>query len=212
MYAPVALCGSALTAPQAATLAAAGDLGATGVLVAFDDDVPGRRAAVRAYHLLSRHTAHLHAADLSPASDSPAPDTPDVPGRDPAQLLRDEGPAVLAAALTHRQHPLADLVVDAEIGRWSPWLDFAEGQIGALRAAADIVAAMRPSEVGPQVARIAVRLGLDHATVTSALIDALEQRMLPAAPARRTLPAAAARQPRSACQQSRQRAPELGVP
>ncbi len=183
-FAPVALCGSALTAHQVSALATAGNLSATGVIVAFDDDAPGRRAAVRAYHLLSPHAAHLSAVDLSAAPDSPCGDCPgrdsptsNSPGRDPAQILRDEGPAALVALLTRRLHPLADLVVDAQVGHWSPWLDFAEGQIGALRAAAGVVAAMRPPEVGRQVARLAARLDLDYGTVTAAVTDALERHI-----------------------------------
>ena len=51
-YAGIAPCGTALTARQATLLSRAGDLPRTGVLVAFDDDTAGQKAAVRAYHLL----------------------------------------------------------------------------------------------------------------------------------------------------------------
>ena len=75
--------------------------------------------------------------------------------------------------LGSRTQPLADLVIDAEVARWDRWLQYAEGQIHALRAAAPLIAAMPPPDVARQVARLADRLGLDHATVTEAVTDAL---------------------------------------
>ena len=85
-YAGVAPCGTALTAQQAAALGHAADLRATGVLVAFDADQAGQRAAVKAYHLLSPLTGAATAVIL------PA-------GQDPAQILADQGPAALARLL-----------------------------------------------------------------------------------------------------------------
>jgi DNA primase len=51
-YAGLAPCGTALTSRQAAALSRAADLRRTGILVAFDDDPAGRKAAVRAYAIL----------------------------------------------------------------------------------------------------------------------------------------------------------------
>jgi DNA primase catalytic core len=152
-YAPVSLCGTALTARQADLLRT----GHTEIIVAFDADRSGRRAAVSAYQLL--RSGQTTAVVLPP-------------GSDPAQVLDEHGPGVLAAMLSRRQ-PLADLVVDAEIDRWTRWLGFAEGRIGALRAAAAVVSAMPACDVGRQVGRLAERLGLDNATVTEAVTDAL---------------------------------------
>ena len=145
---------------QAAALAAAADLPATGVLVAFDADPAGQRAAVNAYQLLARSPTPCTAAKL------PA-------GQDPAQILADHGPAALARMLAGHTRPLADLVIDAEVDGWSRWLHYAEGQINALRAAAPLIAAMPPAHVARQVARLAHRLGLDYATVTEAVTAAL---------------------------------------
>ena len=161
-YAPVAPCGAALTAQQVTALSQACDLSEREVLVAFDADRAGRRAAIGAYDRLSRLGATTKAVTLPP-------------GRDPAQILRDHGPSILAAALAQRRHPLADLVVDAEADNWRRWLSYPEGQIGALRATARVVAAMPPADVGRQVGRLADRLGLDHATVTAAVTDALTE-------------------------------------
>jgi hypothetical protein len=93
--------------------------------------------------------------------------------RDPAQILADRGATGLVAVLAERVVPLADLVTDAELGRWSRWLDHAEGQLNALHATAAVIAALRPDHVSRQVARLADRLNLDHATVTDAVIAAV---------------------------------------
>jgi DNA primase len=159
-YAPVAPCGTALTARQAAALDQAAGLAETGVMVAFDADLAGRRAAVGAYHLLSQHTAKIDAVTF------PA-------GYDPAQVLHDYGPARLRDALASGRHPLADRVTDAEVSKWTRGLSSAEGQIGALRAIAPVIAAMPAPDVARQVGRLAAGLGLDHAIVTEAVTDAV---------------------------------------
>jgi DNA primase len=159
-YAGLAPCGAVLTARQARALDRAANLRTDGVLVAFDPDNAGRRAAARAYHLLTRLTDKT-AEVIFPA------------GQDPAQILRDQGPAALAATLDSRTRPLADLIIDAEVARWSRWLPHPEGQISALRAVAPLIAAMPPAHVARQVARAADRLGLDHPAVTEAVTGAL---------------------------------------
>jgi DNA primase len=159
-YAGVAPCGTALTVQHIATLDAVADLGTVGVTVAFDNDEPGRHAAVRAYHLLIRFTSEVEAVILPP-------------GQDPAQVLRDQGSETLATILGEHTRPLADLVVDAELDQWSRWLRHAEGQINALHAAAPLVAAMPAEHVARQVARLAERLDLSHTIVTGAITDAL---------------------------------------
>ena len=115
---------------------------AAGALVAFDPDAAGRRAAVRAYHLLSTFTHQTEVAEFAA-------------GQDPAQVFAGEGPAVLARILADCTRPLADVVIDNEIERWSRWTCYPEGQIHALRAAARLIAAMPPSHVGRQVSRLA---------------------------------------------------------
>jgi DNA primase catalytic core len=158
----VSPCGAVLTGQQATVLEAAADLRAAGVLVAFDPDQAGRLATISAYQLLSPLTSNTTAAILPP-------------GQDPAQILHDHGPAGLAGMLSRRTRPLADLVIDAEVDRWSQWLRHPEGQIKALRAAAPVIAAMPPAHVAHQVARLAAKLGLDHAIVTEAVTDALTE-------------------------------------
>jgi DNA primase len=105
-------------------------------------------------------------------------------GQDAAQVLQARSPDALAALLSQTR-PLADLVIDAQVDRWDRWLQYAEGQIRALRAAAPLIAAMPPKDVARQVARLAERLGLDHSIVTGAVTDALPDviaagKMMPA--------------------------------
>src|SRR5262249_20441003 len=154
----VAPCGTALTAEQMKTLSQVTDLGSAGVMVAFDSDAAGRRAAIRAYHLLIPYTHELSTMVL------PA-------GQDPAQVFTEPGPRALAGIATDT-HPLADLVTDAMVDKWGRWLEYPEGQINALRATAPVIAAMPVPHVARQVARLAHRLGLDHATVTEAVTRA----------------------------------------
>jgi DNA primase len=159
-FAGLAACGTALTAQHVSALAQLVDLRCRGVLVAFDADPAGLRAAVRAYHLLWRLTEQIDIVDL------PA-------GKDPAQILTEAGSAALTATLIRQAHPLADVLVDLEVGRWERWLQFAEGQVHALRAGAGLIAALPPSQVARQVVRLAARLNLDHAVVTEAVTGQL---------------------------------------
>jgi len=162
-FAGVAPCGTALTMRQLTALSQVADLSTVGILVAFDADPAGRRAAVRAYHLLCQFTDKVDTVSFQP-------------GQDPAQILASEGPTALAGMLATYTRPLADLVIDSEFDRWADWLRFAEGQVKALRATAGLIVAMPPSHVGRQVSRVAIRLGMAHATVTRAVTDALTER------------------------------------
>lgn len=161
-YAGLAPCGTALTTDQLQSLDEVAGLRETGVLIAFDPDGAGRRAAVKAYHLLSPLTQRAEAV-IFPE------------GRDPAQTLKDHGRSALADVLAGRVRPLADLAIEAKVAQWDRWLKYPEGQIHALRAAAPLIAALPPEQVGHQIARLARRLGLDYPTVTEAVTDALTE-------------------------------------
>jgi DNA primase len=64
-YAGLAPCGTALTTRQAEALGRAADLDRAGVLVAFDDDTAGRKAAIRAYEILRGISDRLQSVALS---------------------------------------------------------------------------------------------------------------------------------------------------
>lgn len=168
-FAGLSPCGTALTTRHLTALTRSADLRSAGVLVAFDNDPAGQQAATRAYHLLCPRTGNTDTVSLQP-------------GQDPARLHAVTGPQALHDTLANHTHPLADVVTDSELHRWEPWLKYAEGQVNALRAAAPIIAAMPPAHVGRQVARLAIRLGMTHATVTKAVTDALSQRDTPGGP------------------------------
>jgi DNA primase len=158
-YAGVSPCGTALTAAQVALLARTSDLRRAGVVVAFDADRAGRRAAVRAFHLLRGVTDHAVAAVL------PA-------GQDPAGFRREHGGRALARRLD-ASVPLADLVVDETVAPFERWLVFPDGKFAALHAAAPLIAGLPSGQVARQVARVAAQLGLCYAEVTDAVTGAL---------------------------------------
>jgi DNA primase catalytic core len=137
------LCGTALSGEQVAALARAVDLPERGVRVAFDADDAGRKAAIRAYSSLSGVTSNLVAVVL-----------PD--GRDPAERLQHDGALALRETLTSSLRPLAEIVVDARMNHWAHdgELRHAEQQLGALRAAAQVIATMPPQVAGVQASRI----------------------------------------------------------
>ena len=173
-YVGLAPCGTALTPAQVRLLhAAAGrhpagvpnpaspaGWGLPGVIVAFDADTAGRRAAVRAYGLLRDITRDLLTVPF------PA-------GADPAGYSREHGAAALAELLDSSPHPLADLVIDTRVAKFDRWLEFTDGKFSALHAAASLIAELPPHQVARQVARLADRLGLTYAEVTEAVLGAL---------------------------------------
>ncbi|WP_066946697.1 DNA primase [Microtetraspora fusca] len=157
----LALCGTALTADHVPVLTRSHDL--SHIVLAFDGDRAGRAAATRSYPLF-KGICTAEAVTLPT-------------GRDPAGILGEDGAEALAAILTERAVPLADLVVDAAIHPWQRSLDYAEGRIGALRSAGAAIAAMAPHDVARQIARVAQRLGFDHPIVTEAVTECLASHL-----------------------------------
>jgi DNA primase len=105
-----------------------------------------------------------------------APTTANLPeGQDPAAVAQQRGPAALRAALDTATTPLADLVVDERLARWTDRLRWVEGQLGAARDAAVLIATFPPDQIGRQVLRVANRLGLDPADLTRAVADAVSR-------------------------------------
>ena len=127
-HAGLAPCGTALTSKQAAALAQAADLDRSGILVAFDDDTAGRKAAVRAYDILRTVSGRLQSAVLS--------------GKDPAEILETEGPAALRAILRNQVQPLSSVVIDAHLAPWERRLQDPEGPLLAMRSTASVIAGL----------------------------------------------------------------------
>jgi DNA primase len=119
------------------------------VLVAFDNDPAGQRAAAAAYEL-------LRAAGITTAR---VPTLPD--GQDPAEVLATDGVDALVAALGRRR-PLADVAVDAVLtmagtgDEWTP-----QARISTLDAAARLIGQMPSEQRARQALRTARALELD---------------------------------------------------
>ena len=139
-YAGLAPCGTALTSRQAAALSRAADLRQTGILVAFDDDTAGRKAAVRAYDILRPISDRLQSATLS--------------GRDPAEILEAQGATALRAILQDHVQPLSAAVIDAHIDPWERRLRDTEGPLLAMRSVATVIASLLPAEAAGAIRQI----------------------------------------------------------
>jgi DNA primase catalytic core len=139
-YAGLAPCGTALTSRQAAALARVGHLERTGILVAFDDDAAGRKAAIRAYGTLRAVSDRLQSVVLS--------------GKDPAEVLETEGAAALRAILRGQVRPLSGVVIGAHLDQWERKLQDAAGPLLAMRSAAIIIADLLPIDTARTIRQI----------------------------------------------------------
>ena len=138
-FAGLAPCGTALTSRQAAALGSAADLRRTAVLVAFDDDTAGRKAAVRAHDILRAVSGRLQSVTLC--------------GKDPAEILETGGAATLRAILGDRVQPLSAVVIDAHIDSWERRLRDAGGPLLAMRSVATVIAGLMPPDIAGAIRR-----------------------------------------------------------
>ena len=129
-HAGLAPCGTALTSQQATVLSRAADLPRTGILVAFDADTAGRKAAIRAHGILLPLTSKLQSALLA--------------SRDPAEILQQDGPEALRTILREQTQPLSALVIDTSIEAWGRRLGDPEGPLLAMRSTAALIAGLLP--------------------------------------------------------------------
>jgi DNA primase len=158
----VAPCGTALTREHVDLLVRHVRPG-VGIVAAYDNDPAGRAATAAAYELLTERTelpTHALLAATLPR------------GTDPAELLQVHGPAGLGRALTGLQ-PLVERAIDARLEPWGQVLDGIDGRIAAVKDVAPLIGALHHSQVAQQVNRLATATGLDPATVTIAVTDAL---------------------------------------
>ena len=131
-YAGVAPLGTAFTDAQADLLRPY--LPGYPVIVGHDNDPAGHAAAERAYWQLAARGDNPHRLRL-PAD------------ADPASLLHSHGPAALHDALATAT-PLARALIDTRIAAWAGHLHEVEARHHAVRAAADIIGALPPSNPG----------------------------------------------------------------
>jgi DNA primase len=157
-HAGLAPCGTALTSRQVTVLSRAADVPRTGVLVAFDADAAGRKAAIRARGILLPLTGKLQSVLLA--------------SKDPAEVLQQDGPEVLRAILREQIQPLSALVIDTSIEAWGRRLDDVDGPLLAMRSTAALIAGQLPLPTSddllrpvasPELTQIARRLPADTA-------------------------------------------------
>ncbi len=164
----VASAGTALTRAEVKGLAGMVNLRERGVVVAMDADAPGRAAAERALRLLSEAGADPLVAEL------PA-------GSDPAQVLVEQGPDELRAALTERTSPLVDQVVADRLRGWADRMDSPEGRRAALDAVLPIVVDLPGSQTRRQLGRLAQQCQLEQSVVVDAVAEHLANSSMAAA-------------------------------
>ncbi|MFB8385783.1 DNA primase [Microbacterium sp. NPDC055910] len=144
----VATCGTAFGTDHITVLRRVmGDDSTAGeVVFTFDPDAAGQKAALRAFADAKRFNAQTYVAT--------GPE-----GLDPCDLRLERGDGAVRA-LIERKTPMVEFVLDQRIGGFD--LAAVEGRVGALRAAAPVVADLRDALLQPEYIRVlARRLGMD---------------------------------------------------
>jgi DNA primase len=134
------------------------------VVFTFDGDAAGQKAAVRAFGEDQRFYAQTFVA-VEPS------------GMDPCELRMARGPDAVRALVDGRQ-PLFEFVIRTTLATFD--LDTAEGRVGALRAAAPVVAGIRDAALRPEYARmLAGWIGMDAERVRREVAAAAKRGSAP---------------------------------
>jgi DNA primase len=144
----IATCGTAFGSDHITVLRRVmGDDSTAGeVVFTFDPDAAGQKAALRAFADAKRFNAQTYVAT--------GPE-----GLDPCDLRLQRGDGAVRA-LMELKVPMVEFVIDQRISGYD--LASVEGRVGALRAAAPVVAELRDPLLQPEYVRVlARRLGLD---------------------------------------------------
>lgn len=144
----IATCGTAFGSDHITVLRRVmGDDSTAGeVVFTFDPDAAGQKAALRAFADAKRFNAQTYVAT--------GPD-----GLDPCDLRLQRGDAAVRG-LMETKAPMVEFVLDQRIAGFD--LATVEGRVGALRAAAPVVAELRDALLQPEYVRVlARRLGMD---------------------------------------------------
>ncbi|NNH07723.1 DNA primase, partial [Cellulomonas fimi] len=156
----VATCGTAFGSDHARIVRRlVGDSGSTGgvqlasgasvggeIIFTFDGDAAGQKAALRAFGEDQSFSAQTFVAV-------------ERSGLDPCELRQAKGPDAVRALVAGRQ-PLYEFVIRSTLESYD--LRTAEGRVGALRAAAPVVAGIRDAALRPEYTRLlAGWLGID---------------------------------------------------
>ena len=108
------------------------------IIFTFDGDAAGQKAALRAFGEDQSFSAQTFVA-VEPS------------GKDPCELRQAQGPDAVRALVAARQ-PLFEFVIRSTLASYD--LATAEGRIGALRAAAPVVAGIRDTALRPEYTRL----------------------------------------------------------
>lgn len=153
----VATCGTAFGEEHAKVVSRLlGDeaSGSGEVVFTFDGDEAGQRAALKAFELEQRFVAQTFVAV-------------EAGGRDPSDLRAEEGDAAVRDLVEGRR-PLFEFAIAQAISRFD--LSTVEGRVGAMRAAAPVVASIRDAAMRPGYERfVAGRLGVGMDEVAEAV-------------------------------------------
>ncbi|WP_298742618.1 DNA primase [uncultured Microbacterium sp.] len=152
----IASCGTAFGSDHITVLRRVmGDDTASGeVIFTFDPDAAGQKAALRAFGDEKRFAAQTYVAV--------GPD-----GLDPCDLRLHRGDAAVRAIMENKA-PMFEFVMDQRLSGYD--LATVEGRVGALRAAAPIVADIRDPALRPGYTRVLARkLGMDIGEVRPAV-------------------------------------------
>jgi DNA primase catalytic core len=169
-FAGVSASGTALSLTQAGTLRVHSRHQT--VVVAYDADAAGDRAAVTAYERLAPLFQSVLVARMPK-------------GHDPASLAAAD-PACMTRSL-RTAAPLADHLLDNVLKHYQPKLDNAEARVCALHESTRLIARLRPDDVARQVARVADRLDLSPSDVTRDLLDDVGRHKTPSTTSIRTV-------------------------
>ncbi|MFT3799154.1 DNA primase [Microbacterium sp.] len=148
----VATCGTAFGSDHITVLrrVMGDDTTAGEVVFTFDPDAAGQKAALRAFADAKRFNAQTYVAT--------GPE-----GLDPCDLRLERGDAAVRA-LMDAKVPMFEFVIDQRLSDFD--LTSVEGRVGALRAAAPVVAELRDPLLQPEYVRVlARRLGMDTEAV-----------------------------------------------
>lgn len=137
------------------------------IIFTFDGDEAGQRAAHKAFGDEQKFAANTYVAI-----------TPE--GLDPCDLRQNKGDAAVRELVAGRE-PLIDFALRAQIAKYD--LDTVEGQVGATRATAPMLASMKDRAlVGGYANKVAGQIGVDLSTLREAVRNAQRGGAATAAP------------------------------
>lgn len=154
----VALCGTAITEHHRNTVV---KLGATRVILAFDNDAAGASAREHTYRLL-HGSAEIDAIELPN-------------GADVAEVFKTSGSEGVRSILTGAR-PAIDAIIDDRLAAWPQRSENAEAGIACLRSLTQLLADLKPDDMARQAIRLRDSTNLPAIVVTRELAEAIARQ------------------------------------